>query len=93
MEGFIGLLLTFSIFSVIMYILVMIAILAVPIIAIAIVVYLVKESKKGNETGISPIRQTEKLTKNEIVGDEEAEPIRTEKEDFLDFDAGIKRKF
>lgn len=93
MEGFIGLLLTLSIFSVIMYILVMIAILAVPIIAIAIVVYLVKESKKGNETGINPVRQTEKLTKNEIVGDDEVESIRTEEEDFLDFDAGIKRKF
>lgn len=92
MEGFIGLLLTLSIFSVIMYILVMIAILAVPIIAIAIVVYLVKESKKGNETGITPIRQTERLTKNEIVGDEEG-PIKIEEEDFLDFDAGIKRKF
>lgn len=93
MEGFIGLLLTLSIFSVIMYILVMIAILAVPIIAIAVVVYLVKESKKGNETGITPIRQTERLTKNEIVGDEEEGPIKTEEEDFLDFDAGIKRKF
>lgn len=93
MEGFIGLLLTLSIFSIIMYILVIITILAVPIIAIAVVVYLVKESKKGNETGINPIRQTEILTKNEIVGDEEAEPIRTEEEDFVDFDAGIKRKF
>ena len=46
-----------------------------------------------NETGINPVRQTEKLTKNEIVGDDEVEPIRTEEEDFLDFDAGIKRKF
>lgn len=93
MEGFIGLLLTLSIFSVITYILVLITILAIPIMVIAVIIYLVKESKKGNETGITPIRQTERLTKNEIVGDEEEGPIKTEEEDFLDFDAGIKRKF
>ena len=93
MEGFIGLLLTLSIFSVITYILVLITILAIPIMVIAVIIYLVKESKKGNETGITPIRQTARLTKNEIVGDEEEGPIKTEEEDFLDFDAGIKRKF
>ena len=32
-------------------------------------------------------------SKVKIVGDEEEGPIKTEEEDFLDFDAGIKRKF
>lgn len=103
MEGFIGLLLTFGIVAVVMYIIVIISLIVVPIIVIAIVVYLIKEAKKGNQAGVNTIRQTEKLTKNEIVGDEDGEVIKgeviksevinTEEDEFLDFDAGIKNKF
>ena len=90
MEAFIGLLLTLSLFSIIMYIIIVIVLISTPIIGIWTVIYLVKESKKGQQAGMTPIRTTEPLTKNEIVGDEE-NPIRTEEEDFLDFDAKFKK--
>ena len=80
MEEFIGLILTMSIFSVIIYLIVIGAILLIPIIAILIVVYLIKESKKGQQAG-QPVKHENKLYKNVIEGDDVEHEI-VDDEDF-----------
>ena len=52
MEAFIGLLLTMSIFSIIVYLFVLSIILLIPIAAIATVVYLIKGAKRGKGAGV-----------------------------------------
>lgn len=90
MEAFIGLLLTMSIFSIIVYLFGLSIILLIPIAAIATVVYLIKEAKKGKEAGM-PVKHINVLTKNVIEGDE-IEVIFTEDDDFEGFDKNFKNK-
>lgn len=90
MEALLGFFVTIGIFTLVTYLVVVGLIILVPVAVIAIVVYLIKESKKGNETGI-PVKHENVLYKNVIEGDEVEHEI-VDAEDFEAFDENLNKR-